>query len=202
MEDLQKDNVRLKQQLKLTKAFLVTTILEGNKSDLLDKEGSSNFNLVMELMQDRYPDLRDGIVLAHTTKVLDLWKVILIDIQMTHDVFCTVKYVENVRKANCILQLSTNGGGMSITHEADVKGFYPEGYDSTVYYDMDAINNILITYDSDISKTFTIHQKSHGLVNLHFTMHPCGLHILEHGNAGSMFVQTVEDNLQNYKNNR
>ena len=121
----------------------------------------------MELMQDRYPDLHDGIVLAHTTKALDLWKVILINSQMTHDVFCNVNYVENVRKANCILQLSTNGGGMSITHEADVKGLYPEGCDSTVYYGMDAITNILsfkklvkmyrITYDSDISKKFTIH---------------------------------------------
>ena len=162
----------------------------------------------MELMQDRYPDLHNGIVLAHTTKSLDLWKVILIDSQMTHDVFCNVKYVENVRKANCILKFSTNGGGMSITHEADVKGLYPEGCDSTVYYDMDAITNILsfkklakmyqITNGSDISKTFTIHRKSHGLVNLHFTMHPCGLHILEQGNAGSMFEQTVEDILQNY----
>ena len=72
--DLQKDNARLKRQLKLTKAALVTTILEGNKSDLLDDEGSSNFNLVMESMQDRYPDLHNGIVLAHTTKALDLQK--------------------------------------------------------------------------------------------------------------------------------
>jgi hypothetical protein len=120
-----------------------------------------------------------------------------------------VKYVENVRTANKILQFSTNGGGMSITHKAAVKGLYPEGCNSTVwYYNTGAINNILsfkklakiyrITYDSDVLKTFTVHQKSHGLVNLHCTMHTCGLHILEHGNAGSMFVQTVEDNLRNY----
>ena len=54
-----------------------------------------------------------------------------------------------------------------------------------------------ITYDSDVLKTFTV-DCSHGLVDLHFTMHPCGLHILEHENAGSMFIQTVEDNLKLY----
>ena len=97
---------------------------------------------------------------------------------------------------------------MTITQEADVVGMYPVGRDSTVYYDVDAITNILsfkkiaktywITYDSDVLKTFTVQCKSHGLVDLHITMHPCGLHILEHENEGSMFIQTVEDNLKLY----
>ena len=97
---------------------------------------------------------------------------------------------------------------MSISKEADVKGLYPVGEDAAVYYDKAAITNILsfkkmaklyrITYDSDVSKTFTVHRKSHGLVDLHFTMHPCGLHILEQENEGAMFVQTVEDNLKLY----
>ena len=63
MADLQKDNERLKQQLKLTKAALVTTISEGNKSDLLDDEGSSSFNAAMAMVQDKYPDLHDGKVM-------------------------------------------------------------------------------------------------------------------------------------------
>ena len=97
---------------------------------------------------------------------------------------------------------------MSISKEADVKGLYPVGRDATVYFDKAAITNILsfkkmaklyrITYDSDVSKTFTVHRKSHGLVDLHFTMHPCGLHILEQESEGAMFVQTVEDNLKLY----
>jgi hypothetical protein len=91
---------------------------------------------------------------------------------------------------------------MTITQEADVVGLYQVECDSMVYYDTNAITNILsfkklakiyrITYDSDVSKTFTVHCKSHGLVDLHFTMHPCGLHILEQENAGSMFIQTVQ----------
>ena len=93
---------------------------------------------------------------------------------------------------------------MVISLEADVLGLYPEGYDDTVYYNKDAITNILsfkkmarvyrITYDSDVLKTFTVHRESHGLVNLHFTMHPCGLHVLEQPNQGSMFILTVEEN--------
>ena len=43
-------------------------------------------------------------------------------------------------------------------------------------------------------KTFTVHQESHGLVDLHFTMHPCGLHVLEPPRKGSMFILTVEEN--------
>ena len=78
---------------------------------------------------------------------------------------------------------------MTITQEADRVGMYPVGCDSTIYYDTNAITNILsfkklekiyqITYDSDVSKTFMVHRKRHGLVDLHFTMHPCGLCILE-----------------------
>jgi hypothetical protein len=94
-----------------------------------------------------------------------------------------------VQKAKKDLHLSTNGGGMVISREADVLGLYPDGYDDTVYYNVRAITNILsfkkmakvycITYDSEVAMTFTVHRESHGLVNLHFTMHPCGLHVLE-----------------------
>jgi hypothetical protein len=155
-------------------------------------------------VQEGYPELHDGIVLAHKIPHLRLREEILIDSQTTHDVFCNPKYVGNVRKAKKNLHLSTNGGGMVINLEADVLGLYPKGYDDTVYYDKDAITNILsfkkiakvyrITYDSDVSKTFTVHRESHELVNLRFTMHSCGLHVLEQPNQGSMFILTVEEN--------
>ena len=72
MADLRKDNERLRGQLKLTKSALVTTISEGNKSDLSDNKGSSSFNAAMVMVQDKYPDLHDGIVMAHTTKTVNL----------------------------------------------------------------------------------------------------------------------------------
>jgi len=93
---------------------------------------------------------------------------------------------------------------MVISQEADAIGLYPDGYNCTVYYDARAITNILsfkkllevycITYDSDVSKTFIVHRGKKGLVDLYFTMHPCGLHVLEQATRGSVFVVTVEDN--------
>ena len=56
---------------------------------------------------------------------------------------------------------------MVISREDDVLGLYPDGYNNTVYYDVDAITNILsfkkmakvyrITYNSEVSMTFTVH---------------------------------------------
>jgi len=65
----------------------------------------------------------------------------------------------NIRKARRNLVLSTNGGGMKISQEADVIGLYPVGQDNTVYYDPRAITSIVslknmcglfrVTYDSE-----------------------------------------------------
>ena len=81
----------------------------------------------MAMVQDKYPDLHDGIVLAHMMKALNLIKVILIDCQTIHDVFCNNEYVENIRKTISSLHLSRIGGGMTITKEADVIGLYQMG---------------------------------------------------------------------------
>ncbi len=88
--------------------------------------------------------------MAQITKALNLRRVILIDSQTTHDVFCNEDYVENIRKAKKVLHLSTNGSGMTISKEADVIGLYPDGLSGytdggvgTVYYDKKAIANIL-----------------------------------------------------------
>ena len=149
--------------------------------------------------------------MAHKTgeiEKLKLRNLVLIDSQMTHVVFCNSKYVNNIRKAVRTLHLSTNAGVMKITQEADIPGLYPAESDATVYYDHHAITNILnfkklanmyrITYNSDMAKTFIVHRKAHGLKDLHFSMHPCELHILEQAEAGRNFQQTVEDNLKLY----
>ena len=66
----------------------MTTISEENESDLSDNKGSSNFKAAMVMVQDKHPDLHDGIVLADTMKALNLRKVIIINSQTTHNVFC------------------------------------------------------------------------------------------------------------------
>ena len=144
MSDLQKENKRLRRVNKRTKAALVTTIEEGNKDNSsLSEDGSQSFNAATAGVQEDYPELHDGILLAHKIPNLRLREEILIDSQTTHDVFCNPKYVGKVRKVKRNLHLSTNGGGMVISLEADVLGLYPEGYDDTVYYDKDVIMNIL-----------------------------------------------------------
>ena len=144
MSDLQKEKKRLRCVNKRTKAALVTTIEEGNKDNSsLSEDGSQSFNAATAGVQEDYPELHDGILLAHKIPNLRLREEILIDSQTTHDVFCNPKYVGKVRKVKRNLHLSTNGGGMVISLEADVLGLYPEGYDDTVYYDKDVIMNIL-----------------------------------------------------------
>jgi hypothetical protein len=94
MSDLQKDNARLKQQLRSTKEALVATIPEGNKSDLSDHESSSNFVAAMTILQDEYPELYKGIVMAHKTGAMEksnLRNLIMINSQTIHDVFCNEK---------------------------------------------------------------------------------------------------------------
>jgi hypothetical protein len=210
MSDLQKENARLKRSNKKVKAALITTINEGNEDSSLSEEGSQCFNAAMAVVLGNYAELRNGIALAHRTPDLNLRNEILIDSQTMHNVFCNTKYVNNVRKAKKNLHLSTNGGGMVISREADVSGLYPDGYDDTVYYGVRAITNILsfknmakvyrINYDSDVAKTFTVHRESHGLVDLHFTMHPCGLHLLEQPKKGSVFILTVDENKKLFSN--
>jgi hypothetical protein len=167
MADLQKENTRLKRSNKKVRAALITTIDEGAEDYSLSEEGSQSFNAAMAVVQDNYAELHDGIVLAYRSPELNLRNEILIDSQTTHDVFCNEHYVKNSRKAKKDLHLSTNGGGMIISKEADVSGLYPDGYDDSVYYNVRAITNILnfkklarvyrITYDSEVAMTFTVH---------------------------------------------
>ncbi len=57
--------------------------------------------------------------------------------------FCNKNYFKNVQKARKDLHLSTKGGGMVISREADVSGLNPDRYNDTVYYNVRAITNIL-----------------------------------------------------------
>ena len=60
------------------------------------------FNAPIAGVQEGYPELLNGVVLAHKIPHLRLRKEILIDSQTTHDVFCNPKYVGKVRKAKRI----------------------------------------------------------------------------------------------------
>ena len=98
MSDLQKENARLKRINKKTKAALVTTISEGDHNDSsLSEDGSQSFYTAMEVVQENYSELHNGIVLAHKMPHLKLRGAILLDSETTNDVFCNPKYVGNIR---------------------------------------------------------------------------------------------------------
>ena len=74
------------------------------------------------------------------------------------------------------------------------------------WFDMRCITNLLnfkelvkvfcITYDSEEATAFTVHRSVYGLVDLHFVMHPSGLHVLATNKVGHCFVQMEEDNMK------
>jgi hypothetical protein len=196
MSGLQNENARLKRGLKKTNACLVTTINEGDEEDdLTDDEGSMSFVAAASFMAEMCPNLQKGVLLAMQAS-MDLKLHILLDSQSTHDVFCNPKHVTNIRKAKRNLVLSTNGGGMKISQEADVTGLYPVGHDNTVYYDARAITNIVSL--KRMCGSFLVHRSCHGLPDLKFVMSECGMHLCVGPIKGNMFVQMVEENKKPY----
>ena len=90
----------------------------------------------------------------HKNKIeLDLRHVILLDSQSTMDLFCNSKLVNSIYKSVKKMQLKNNGGTMTVSHKAKIKG-----YKNDVWFSEDAITNIIalsnlikqyrVTYDS------------------------------------------------------
>jgi hypothetical protein len=73
-----------------------------------------------------------------------------------------------------------------------------------VWFDKRAVTNILsfkhvksqyrITYDSAVSDVITVHREEHGKPDMHFRMHPSGLHYYDPVEEALIFLQTVEEN--------
>ena len=134
---------------------------------------------------------------------LDLRKVILLDSQSTVDLFCNADFVTNIRESPRSMRLQSNGGQMLMRQKATV-----QGYQSEVWFSNDAVCNIMglcnvkrqyrVTYDSDATDHFTVHRRSHGHPDMHFYLHPCGLHIFDPSDAAFTFVNTVSGNKENF----
>ena len=78
-----------------------------------------------------------NVCVSQRHKSLDLLWCVLLDNQSTDSVCANPALVKNIRKAECPLELSTNGGVLLIHQEADVEGF------DKVWFDVRAITNIL-----------------------------------------------------------
>ena len=111
---------------------------------------------------------------------LNLREVLLLDNQSTMSLFCHKKLVDNIRNSDKPLTLHSNGGSMEVNKVASTGKGKPD-----IWFSTKAITNILslkeviksyrVTYDS-YNKAFIVYQQGHGLPNMIFKMHNCGLH--------------------------
>jgi hypothetical protein len=132
----------------------------------------------------------------------DLRGVILLDNQLTVDIFCNKEFVSNIRLAPEPLILKSNGGELIAHHIANVAD-----YNEPVWFSKKVITNIFtlknmkkqyrVTYDSS-EEAFLVHCKAMGLPNRVFKEHGNGLHFFDPRQADFAFVKTVESIMRLY----
>ena len=197
VKSLEKSNRKLKKSVSA-----LQKCQENDDTDSsLSSEGTSHFQKGVEMLQKCNPK----IVLAlksKKSKDLDLRNVLLLDNQSTFDLCCNKRFTSKISKTSNPLIMTSNGGGLKITEKCRIPGYKYE-----VWFSKKAITNIIclknlikcyrVTYDSEIGTTFVVHRSAHGLPDLLFEMHPCGLHVCYPKKLGQFgFVQTVEDNMK------
>jgi hypothetical protein len=147
---------------------------------------------------------------------IDLRQVILLDSQSTMDLFCNRSFLKKSFRSKKSMRLKSNGGTMVVTQQAQIKGYHAD-----VWYDKNAITNILalknvikqyrVTYDSD-DQTFVVHRESENRPNMEFLMHESGLHYYISRNKSNksartdgtnndpdfVFVETVSGNKEGF----
>jgi Reverse transcriptase (RNA-dependent DNA polymerase) len=142
----------------------------------------------------------------HSMKLQDInmKDVILLDNESTTDLFCNKRFVTDIRKSKSTVTINGNGGTLKVTKKATLPGYHRK-----VWFDPKAITNILslanvkkqyrVTYDSQEGKgDFIVHRSEHGMPDMHFCMHPTGLHVYHPTDDEIMLLNTVSGNLQGY----
>ena len=109
-------------------------------------------------------------------------KVILLDNESTTHLFCNSNLVEGIHTVKNSMTVKGNGGKLKTKQQAVDKALQQK-----VWFSSEAVTNILslalvakllkVTYDSSKSTDFVVHREEHGLPNMVFKLHPCGLHI-------------------------
>ena len=131
---------------------------------------------------------------------------VLLDNQSPMDVFCNVDLLDNICPAENMLNIRSNGGTTSTSHQGNLPGY------RTVWYHPEGIVNILslsqvkekyrVSFDSTNSNTFTM-MKPDGKV-FEFQQSHSGLYYLDtisDNQLGFVHVNTVADNSTKYTNN-
>ena len=197
IKSLEKSNNKLRKSV----SALQKCEEDGTDSSISSSEGTNHFQVDLDLLEETNPK----IVLALKSSKhddLELRNVLLLDNQSTFDLCCNKKFTSQISKAKSPLLMTSNGGGLKISHKCKILG-----YKFQVWFSSKAITNIIclknlikcyrVTYDSEVDTTFVVHRSAYGLPDLLFEMHPCGLHVCYPKKMGQFgFIQTVEDNMK------
>jgi hypothetical protein len=183
IKSLEKSNKKLR---KLVSAFQKCEE-DSTDSSISSSEGTSHFQVDLDLLEETNPK----IVLALKSSEhddLELRNVLLLDNQSTFDLCCNKKFTFQIFKAKSPLLITSNGGGLKISHKCKIPG-----YKFQVWFSSKATTNIIclktwikcyrVTYDAKINTTFVVHCNAFGLPDLLFEMHPCGLRLLPQENG-------------------
>ena len=119
------------------------------------------------------------------------------------DIFCSRKYVTDIKRPSGSCTVAGNGGTLVTTKMATV-----ENYHRPVWFSSRAITNIFglanvtdqyrVVYDSNNDDGFVVHREQHGLPNLHFRKHRSGLHVYNPKDEELVFLNTVRENMEGF----
>ena len=133
---------------------------------------------------------------------LDLQNVLLLDNQLTFDLCRNKKFTSKIIKALHALHMKSNEGGLKITKKCKIPGYkYKLWFSEKATTNIICLKNLIKcyrgTYDSEVDTKCVVHRSVHGLLDLLFEMHWCGLHICYPTKMGEFgFFQTVEENMK------
>jgi len=204
---LEKEIKEMKKKFKTVNTQLSQLQETSDVSDSEDEE-ASHFQFQFTQIEPAFePRIAQLFKQAHaeTQLKLDLREVILLDSQSTMDLFCNPAFVEKTMSSSSRMRLRSNGGTMVVTRKATISGYHKQ-----VWFSKRAITNIMalsnmiqqyrVTYDSD-EQMFVVHRETTGKPDMHFRMHPSGLHYYDPRDEAVdelAFLDTVSENKEGF----
>jgi hypothetical protein len=123
----------LKKQQKTFATLEARLEKEANESDITDSDEETTEQSHFQFTQHIYHS---------TTSELNLGNVILLDNELTMDLFCNKRFLKNITKTSETVNVTSNDGKLLVKH----KGVLP-GYHKPVWFDGKAITNILAIHN-------------------------------------------------------